>query len=86
MRQNAALTKWINATSGSLSVRPVDRPLQQRAAGLLLWAPRAGDIDRLLHGASAADAAASRSMSAAARRARRNTPVSSKCEQCRLVS
>jgi len=33
-----------------LSVCPVYRPLQQRAAGLLLWARRAGDIDRLLHG------------------------------------
>jgi len=31
------------------SVCPI-RPLQQRAAGLLLWARRAGDIDRLLHG------------------------------------
>jgi len=26
------------------------RSLQQRAAGLLLWARRVGDIDRLLHG------------------------------------
>jgi len=25
------------------------RPLQQCAAGLLLWARRVGDIDRLLH-------------------------------------
>jgi len=32
-----------------LSVCPT-RPLQQRAAGLLLWARRVGDIDRLLHG------------------------------------
>jgi len=42
-----------------LSVRPSVcpiHPLQQRAAGLLLWAMRAGDIDRLLHGASAASA------------------------------
>ena len=31
------------------SVCPI-RPLQQSAAGLLLWARRAGDIDRLLHG------------------------------------
>jgi len=31
------------------SVCPI-RPLQKRAAGLLLWARRAGDIDRLLHG------------------------------------
>jgi len=28
----------------------VIRPLQQRAAGLLLWAQQLGDIDRLLHG------------------------------------
>jgi len=28
------------------SVCPIYRPLQQRAAGLLLGAPRAGDIDR----------------------------------------
>jgi len=28
------------------SVCPINRPLQQRAAGLLLGAPRAGDIDR----------------------------------------
>jgi len=34
-----------------LSVCPIYRPLQQRAAGLLLGARRAGDIDRLLHGA-----------------------------------
>jgi len=31
------------------SVCPI-RPLQQRAEGLLLWARRVGDIDRLLHG------------------------------------
>jgi len=31
------------------SVCPI-RPLKQRAARLLLWAQRAGDIDRLLHG------------------------------------
>jgi len=29
------------------------RPLQQLAAGLLLWAPPAGDIDRLLQNATA---------------------------------
>jgi len=29
---------------------PANRPLQQRAAGLLLCAWQAGDIDRLLHG------------------------------------
>ena len=50
------------------SVCPIYRPLQQRAAGLLLWALQAGDIDRLLHGASAAaGAAASRSISATGR-------------------
>jgi len=30
--------------------RPICRPLQQRAAGLLLRARVAGDIDQLLHG------------------------------------
>ena len=30
------------------------RPLQQRAVGLLLWARRTGDIDRLLRGAAGA--------------------------------
>jgi len=33
-----------------LSVCPVYLPLQQRAAGLLLGAPRAGDINRQRHG------------------------------------
>jgi len=37
-----------------LSVCPIFQPLQQRAAGLLLGVRRAGDIDRLLHGAPAA--------------------------------
>ena len=32
------------------------RPLLQRAAGLLLWARRVGDIDQLLHGAAATKA------------------------------
>jgi len=31
-----------------LSVCPIYRPLQQRAAGLLLWARRANDVERLL--------------------------------------
>jgi len=45
-----------------LSVCPA-RPLQQRAAGLLLWARRLGDIDRLLHGRcrSSADRSTARS-------------------------
>ena len=50
-----------STASVCLSVCPsvcLIRSLLQRAAGLLLWAPRAGQIDRLLHGASAAGAAA----------------------------
>ena len=39
------------------SVCPI-RPLQQRAAGLLLWARWVGEIVRLLHGAAAGRAAA----------------------------
>jgi len=38
---------------------------QQHAVGLLLWA---GNIDRLLHGASAADTATFQSISTAAQR------------------
>jgi len=54
------------------SVRPVYRPLQQCAAGLLLWARPARDIGRLLHGASAAGAFALRLVSTAARRSAAN--------------
>jgi len=41
--------------NGTVCIRPsvclfIYRPLQQRAAGLLLWTRRPGDIDRLLHG------------------------------------
>jgi len=64
------------------SVCPIYRPLQQRAVGLLPWAPRAGDIDRLLHGASAAGAAAFRSVSMYSSMA----AVSSRCEQCHVSS
>jgi len=56
----------MNGTVSGPSVCTI-RQLQQNAAGLLLWAPRAGDIHRLLHGASAAGAAAFRSVSTAAR-------------------
>jgi len=42
------------------------------AAGLLLWAPQVGNIDQLRHNASAADAAAFRSISAAAQRVAAN--------------
>jgi len=56
-----------------VSVCPIYCPLQQSAAGLLLWTPgQAGDIDRLLHGASAAGATAFRSISTAARRSAAN--------------
>jgi len=45
---------WQVLCDGTVSVRlsvwPCYRQLQQRAAGLLLWARRAGGIDRLLHG------------------------------------
>jgi len=41
-----------------LSVHLSDRSKQRRAAGLLLSAQRAGDIDRLLHGAPTAGAGA----------------------------
>jgi len=46
--------------------------LQQRAAGLLLRARRAIDINRLLHGASAAGAATFQSISTAARQSAAN--------------
>ena len=47
-------------------VYPSYRSLQQCASGLLLSAPRARDINRLLHGASADGAAAFRSTSVTA--------------------
>jgi len=43
----------VGGTGSMHGVRPSVchiRLLQQRAAGLLLWARRVGDIDRLLHG------------------------------------
>jgi len=51
------------------------RPLQQLAAGLLLWARREGDIDRLLHGSRRPAATAHSSIA-----------VSSKGEQCHVSS
>ena len=39
------------------SVRLSKRPPHAAAAGLLLWARRSGDIDRLLHGRRSAAAA-----------------------------
>jgi len=62
------------------SVCPIDRMLQQRAAGLLLGAPRASDIDRLLHGAPVACPDAQQQLR------RSSTAVSSKCEQRRVFS
>jgi len=47
-----------------LGVRPSVCPSvclsQQRAAGLLLWARRAGDVDRLLHDVEAAQRVAAK--------------------------
>ena len=40
-----------------LSVCPIIRPLHAAAVGLLLWARRPGDIDRLLDGRRSAAAA-----------------------------
>jgi len=50
-RDSALLTQrriyvTVRCPSVCLSVCPIYRPLQQRAAGLLLWARRTGDIDR----------------------------------------
>jgi len=46
------------------SVCPIYRPLQQRAASLLLGAPRAGDIDQLLQQARRAASAGHRAATA----------------------
>jgi len=46
------------------SVCPIYRPLQQRVAGLLLWARRTKDIHRLLHGRRSAATASSVTLSA----------------------
>ena len=67
-----------------LGVRPSD-PLSHSLAtaacgGFAAAGPAAGDVDRLLHGASAAGAAAFRSISTSARR----SALSSECDQ-RLV-
>jgi len=51
------------------------RPLQQRAAGLLLWARQGGDIDRLLYGRC-------RRYSSTVPR---NTAFGSKCGQCHVL-
>jgi len=46
------------------SVCPIIRPAHAAAAGLLLWARRARDIDRLLHGQHSAANANSVTLSA----------------------
>jgi len=51
----------------------VGRPSVSGAAGLLLSARRAGDIDRLLH-------------AGARQQPRRSTERSSKCEQCHFYT
>ena len=48
----------------SLSVRSIIRSPQAAAAGLLLWARRPGDIDRLPHGRRSAANASSVMLSA----------------------
>ena len=74
------LLAWLRQSlcKGTVSVRlsvcPIYRPLQQRAAGLLPWAWRTGDIDR------------QRRPSAPRSTAHSSTAFSSKCEQCHVVS
>ena len=55
-----------------LSVPSIDRRMHAAAAGLLLWARQAGDIDR------------QRRVAATERRS--STAISSRCEQCHVVS
>ena len=64
----------IRCPSVCLAARLAPRP--RHAAGLLLWAPRASSIDRLLHSLSAAGAAAFRSTSIAAQWKRRENASS----------
>jgi len=40
----------VSVTVWCPSICPIYLPLQQHAAGLLLWAWHAGDISRLVHG------------------------------------
>jgi len=86
---NIAWLKWSSVhLFAYLSVRPsvcpIDREQQRRAAGLLLSAPRMGDIDWLLHGAPAAGAPCCGPCAAgvsAQQQRRRSTVLSSKYEQ-----
>ena len=61
--------------SVSLSVCPI-RPPQSAAAGLLLWARRPRDIDRLLHGRQVGGQ----------QQPRRSMARGSKCGECHVVS
>jgi len=61
-----------------LSVCPTIPPPHSAAASLLLSAPQAGDVNRLLHGVPAACARGSNGAAAC------STTDSSKCEQCQL--
>ena len=70
MRSRVYVTVWVCV---HLSVCPIIRPQQRRAAGLLLSAPRSGDIDR----APSSKSAAARGSSAA---------LSSKRGQCHVDS
>ena len=56
LRAAHSMRNRVYETVKRLSVHLSDRSKQRRAAGLLLSAHRAGDIDRLLHGAPTAGA------------------------------
>ena len=83
-----SMVKMVERSSVCLPVRPsvcpIDREQQRRAAGLLLSAPRMGDIDWLLHGAPAAGAPCCGPCAAgvsAQQQRRRSTVLSSKYKQ-----
>jgi len=61
---NAVRSRIYETIECRLSVRSIIRPPHAAAAGLLLWARRAGDIDRLLHGRRSAGNASSVTLSA----------------------
>ena len=77
---NAEQGLWNCLVSICLSVSSIYRPLQQHAAGLLLWAPPAGSIDRCLRSTSAAGTTAVYIL------INSSTAVSTKCEQCYVSS
>ena len=67
---------WNSRASVRSSVCPIDRPLQRRAACLLLSAERTGAIDRLQTRRAAG--------TGAQQQRRRSTALSSKCRQCNV--